>query len=56
MIKNRREVTLANKEAIICLWDMERRVKCMLRFAMRDLRRGYLFGVVCSADNRSNFL
>src|SRR5258706_15621663 len=28
----------------------------MLRFATRDLKRGYLCGVVCSADNRSNFL
>ena len=37
---------MVNKDAIICLWEVERRVKCMLRFATRDLKKGYLCGAV----------
>lgn len=32
---------MVTKEPIIYVWKVERRVKCMPRFATRDLKKGY---------------
>ena len=53
-VKNHREVTMVNNELIKCLRNVERRVKCMLRFATRDVSKGVymLCGLWCRESFR----